>query len=246
MDNKIDLLLEQIGSEIPKVNPNLSSKIYQTAVNRESKKIIPFFKKPFIIAFTSIILFVVTLFGTINLGKTIVSNGIFDGSIFDNIMNDNPSKPNTDNPNSSFEGYAPNLSPNTQNTVFIEHYYSIYTKEFDVVTIIINNKINYQKVYIKAYNLNIEDIKVNNGEVTIKKVNVDDELFFELAFDNTYTNIHYLDICFKKDAIKNILSFTERFELGFIMYINEINKNKGYGYDFQVSDVIDLREGNSL
>ena len=40
MDNKIDLLLEQIGSEIPKVNPNLSSKIYQTAVNRESKKII--------------------------------------------------------------------------------------------------------------------------------------------------------------------------------------------------------------
>ena len=246
MDNKIDVLLEQIGSEIPKVNPNLSSKIYQTAVNSESKKFIPFFKKPFIIAFTSIILFVVTLIGTINLGKTIVSNDIFNGSIFENILNNNQSKPNTDSDQSALEGYAPNLSPNIQNTVFIEHYYSIYTKEYDVVTIIINNKINYQKIYIKAYNLNIEDIKINNGEVMIKQVTVDDELFFELTFDNTYTNIHYLDICFKKDAINNILSFNESFDLGFIMYINEIDKNKGYGYDFQVRDVIDLREGNSL
>ena len=167
MDNKIDVLLEQIGSDIPKVNPNLSSKIYQTAVNRESKKIIPFFKKPFIIAFTSIILFVVTLIGTINLGQAIVSNDIFNGNIFENIMNDNLSKPNTDGPNSSFEGYAPNLSPNTQNTVFIEHYYSIYTKEYDVVTIIINNKINYQKIYT---------IKPNS------KRSVEDKIFFITSF----------------------------------------------------------------
>ena len=84
------------------------------------------------------------------------------------------------------------------------------------------------------------------GRRTIINVKANSDFSLLLTFDNTYTNIHYLDICFKKDAIKNILSFTERFELGFIMYINEIDKNKGYGYDFQVSNVIDLREGNSL
>lgn len=240
MDNKIDVMLEQLGSEIPKVNPYLSNKIYNTAKMSESKKTIPFFKKPFIIAFTSLIIFVVTIFGTISLNNTIVSkdNHSLNDSSIQGVTNESIL--------GNINSYLPNLSPTTQNTVFIEHYYSIYTSNYDIMTIIINNKINYQKVYIKAYNLSISDIKVNNGEVQINEVTVDGELFFELSFDNSNTNIHYLDICFEKGLIENILSTQESLKLGFIMYIGQIDKNKGYGYDFQIKDVIDLREGSSL
>ena len=55
MDNKIDELLYDIGSETPKVNPYLGNKIYNTAKSSKTKNNIPFFKKPLIISFASII-----------------------------------------------------------------------------------------------------------------------------------------------------------------------------------------------
>lgn len=243
MDNKIDVLLKEIGSDVPKINPTLSSKIYNKALDSESRKTIPFFKKPLIIAFTSLIIFVVTLTGFIKLGNVIKESGFSSLESVNGV--DSPAK-DFENSFGGTNQFVPNLSPTVQNTVFIDYHYAIYTSNYDIVTIIVNNKINYQKVYIKSYNLKIDDLKVNNGDVTISQVIIENELFFEIVFNNKNTSIHYLDLCFEKGKIENILSNQSNFKIGFVMYINEVNVNEGYGYDFKVENVFDIREGNNI
>lgn len=236
MDNNIDILLKEINSDIPKINPNLSSKIYEKAIEKKSKNIFPFFKKPLIITFTSVIAVFIVIFGVLNLGRN-------------NNKNDIGNKPqfspdgNLDVNNNQF---VPNLSPTTQNTVFIDYHYTIYTQTDEVVTLIINNKINYQKIYLKAYNLEINNVKINNGDVELKKVTIENETFFEIVLDNTNTYIHYLDLSFEKGTISNILKDRTDFEINFIMYINEVDSTKGYGYKFKIDNVFDLSEGNYL
>lgn len=233
MDNKIDVLLEQIGSDIPKVNPNLSSKIYQTAVNRESKKIIPFFKKPLIISLSSALVVMILLIIILQPGILKFKDDVSDkGNGLDGEIVTNP--------------FVPTLSPNNQNTVFIEYNYTIYSNDFDIVTLIINNKINYQRVYLKAYNLTIDDIRLNNGDVVINQVEIKNQKFFEIVFENTNTKIHYLDLCFKKGSIENVLQTQNDYELQFIMYINEVDSEKGYGYEFKPQNIFDLRNGINL
>lgn len=240
MDNNIDILLEEIHSDIPKINPNLSTKIYANAIDKEIKSNFPFFKKPLIIAFTSIIVVFIVLFGVISLGDSVKQTS--------DSQNDDLNNPNYDNENSIVEGnpYIPNLSPSTQSTVFIDYHYTIYTPSEDVVTVIINNKINSQKIFLKAYNLDIKNVKINNGDVEVKAVTIEDELFFEIVLDNTNTSIHYIDLSFKKGTISNILENNINFEMSFIMYIDEIDAEKGYGYDFKIDNVFDIREGNCI
>lgn len=235
MDNNIDILFQEINSDIPKINPNLSAKIYEKAVEKKSKSIFPFFKKPLIIAFTSVIAIFIVLFGVINLGQKNNKSNV------NNDHQDNPG--NSDVVDNQF---VPNLSPTTQNTVFIDYHYTIYTQTEDLVTLIINNKINYQKIYLKAYNLDINNVKINNGDVELKKVTIENETFFEIVLDNTNTFIHYLNLSFEKGTISNILKNQTDFEINFIMYINEVDSTKGYGYKFKIDNVFDLSEGNYL
>ncbi|MBQ4570196.1 MAG: hypothetical protein IJB21_00715 [Bacilli bacterium] len=236
MDNNIDILLKEINSDIPKINPNLSSKIYEKAIEKKSKNIFPFFKKPLIITFTSVIAVFIVIFGVLNLGRNDNKNDIGNEPQF------SPGG-NLDVNNNQF---VPNLSPTTQNTVFIDYHYTIYTETDEVVTLIINNKINYQKIYLKAYNLEINNVKINNGDVELKKVTIENETFFEIVLDNTNTYIHYLDLSFEKGTISNILKDQTDFEINFIMYINEVDSTKGYGYKFKIDNVFDLSEGNYL
>ena len=236
MDNNIDILLKEINSDIPKINPNLSSKIYEKAIEKKSKYIFPFFKKPLIITFTSVIAVFIVIFGVLNLGRNDNKNDIGNEPQF------SPGG-NLDVNNNQF---VPNLSPTTQNTVFIDYHYTIYTQTDEVVTLIINNKINYQKIYLKAYNLEINNVKINNGDVELKKVTIKNETFFEIVLDNTNTYIHYLDLSFEKGTISNILKDQTDFEINFIMYINEVDSTKGYGYKFKIDNVFDLSEGNYL
>lgn len=236
MDNNIDILLKEINSDIPKINPNLSSKIYEKAIEKKSKNIFPFFKKPLIITFTSVIAVFIVIFGVLNLGRNNNKNDIGNEPQF------SPDG-NLDVNNNQF---VPNLSPTTQNTVFIDYHYTIYTQTDEVVTLIINNKINYQKIYLKAYNLEINNVKINNGDVELKKVTIKNETFFEIVLDNTNTYIHYLDLSFEKGTISNILKDQTDFEINFIMYINEVDSTKGYGYKFKIDNVFDLSEGNYL
>ena len=236
MDNNIDILLKEINSDIPKINPNLSSKIYEKAIEKKSKNIFPFFKKPLIITFTSVIAVFIVIFGVLNLGRNDNKNDIGNEPQFspDGNLNVNNNQ------------FVPNLSPTTQNTVFIDYHYTIYTQTDEVVTLIINNKINYQKIYLKAYNLEINNVKINNGDVELKKVTIKNETFFEIVLDNTNTYIHYLDLSFEKGTISNILKDQTDFEINFIMYINEVDSTKGYGYEFKIDNVFDLSEGNYL
>ena len=230
MDNKIDELLYDIGSETPKVNPYLGNKIYNTAKSSETKKNNPFFKKPLIISFASLI--VVFLF-----------IGIITFDDLKNKLSDNPGTSGGENVTKPF---VPNLSPSTQNTVFLEYHYTVYTTQSDIVTLIINNRINYQRIYLKAYNLTINDIKINNGDALINQVTIENQLFFEIIFNNKNTTIHYIDLCFNKGTIADILSSDKNYELEFIMYIEEVDVEKGYGYNFIIEDVYNLREGNNV
>lgn len=235
MDNNIDSLFQEIKSDIPKINPNLSTKIYEKAVEKKSNSIFPFFKKTLIITFTSVIAIFIVLFGVINLGHYKNKNDVNNDPQYspgNDVVIDNQ--------------FVPNLSPTTQNTVFIDYHYTLYTQTEEVVTLIINNKINYQKIYLKAYNLEINNVKINNGDVELKKVTIENEIFFEIVLENTNTYIHYLDLSFEKGTISNILKNQTDFEINFIMYINEVDSTKGYGYKFKIDNVFDLSEGNYL
>ena len=236
MDNNIDILLKEINSDIPKINPNLSSKIYEKAIEKKSKNIFPFFKKPLIITFTSVIAVFIVIFGVFNLGHNKQTGDHNNDSQFG--TNDNLDVNNNQ--------FVPNLSPTTQNTVFIDYHYTIYTQTDEVVTLIINNKLNYQKIYLKAYNLEINNVKINNGDIELKKVTIENEVFFEIVLENTNTYIHYLDLSFEKGMISSILDNQADFEINFIMYINEVDSTKGYGYKFKIDNVFDLSEGNYL
>ncbi len=230
MDNKIDELLYDIGSETPKVNPYLGNKIYNTAKSSKTKNNIPFFKKPLIISFASII--VVFLF-----------IGIITFDDLKNKFNDNKG---TSGGNEVVNPFVPTLSPSTQSTVFLEYHYTVYTTSSDIVTLIINNRINYQRIYLKAYNLTIDDIKINNGDASINQVTIEDQVFFEIIFNNKNTTIHYIDLCFAEGTIEKILKSTKDYELEFIMYIEEVDAEKGYGYNFNIEEVYNLREGNNV
>lgn len=248
MDNNIDSLLKDIQSDIPKVNPNLSTKIYEKALQKDSKSIFPFFKKPLIISFTTIIAVVIVLFGIVKLGGLTSSKNNFD-DINNNIQGDHGNENNSDinnTPGSSedIKPFIPNLSPSMQNTVFIDYHYTVYTPYKDVITLIINNKINYQKIYLKAYNLEIDDVTLNNGEVEIKEVMIENEVFFEIIFDNSNTSIHYIDLSFEKGTISSILEKQNNYKMLFIMYINEVDAEKGYGYEFSIDEVFDLSKGD--
>lgn len=232
MANNIDEILQDIGSETPKINPYLGSKIYNKAKESESKKNIPFFKKPLIISLSSVLAVVVLL---------VI---VFQPIIYKKFFNPTDDIPSGDhvitNP------FVPNLSPNNQNTVFIEYNYTIYSDDFDIVTLVINNRINYQRIYLKAYNLSIEDVKLNNGDVVIRQVEIENQKFFEIVFENTNTKIHYIDLCFKKGAIETTLKKQKDFELQFILYIDEIDAEKGYGYNFSPTSIYDFRNGNNI
>ena len=207
MANNIDELLKDIGSKTPEINPYLSNKIYTKAKESENKKIIPFFKKPLIISLSSALVVMILLI-------IILQPGILK------FKDDLSNKGNTLDGETVTNPFVPTLSPNNQNTVFIEYNYTIYSNDFDIVTLIINNKINYQRVYLKAYNLTIDDIRLNNGDVVINQVEIEKQKFFEIVLENTNTKIHYLDLCFKKGSIENVLQTQNDYELQFIMYIN--------------------------
>ena len=83
-------------------------------------------------------------------------------------------------------------------------------------------------------------------DIELKKVIIENEVFFEIVLENTNTYIHYLDLSFEKGTISSILENQDDFEINFIMYINEIDSTKGYGYKFKIGNVFDLSEGNYL
>ncbi len=224
MKNKVDNLLEQLHNDVPKINPYLKTKIYSKATN--NKKIsFPFFKKRLLTALCSIIicLSIITL---------IISN--IDGR---------KSNVNIDKNHSSFE---PTLSGTEQDVFYVNLEYAIYTQNYDVVTLAINNENSDQKFYIKSYNLDFDDIIINNADASIKEVSIENETFFEIVVNNIKTSVHYLDICFKKETIKNILTSNNIFNLSFIVYLSEVDSEKGYGFNFNINSAYDLREGNII
>jgi hypothetical protein len=146
MNNNIDNLLSEIGSDVPKVNPYLQNKIYNNAINRKSKKSFSFFKNPLVVTFSSILVFLVLLVGALNLRNIPFNDSKYPDSGASSI-------------------YVPTLSPNNQNTVFIDFHYAVYTEQYACVTLVINNKIDYQTIYIKNYGKKIENVQLNNGDV---------------------------------------------------------------------------------
>ena len=226
MDNNIDSLLEQISSDVPKVNPYLNNKIYNNAITKKSNNSISFFKKPLFITFASVLVFIVLIVGTINLANLPFydKNGA-GGSQLNSV-------------------YVPNLDPNMQNTVFIDYHYTVCTNEYSCITLIINNKINYQKIYIKNYGEYIENVKINNGDMEIKEVIIDNETFYEIVFNNSNTSIHYIDLCYNIDIFESKLEKNRLFE--FILYIEEVDVDMGYGYQIEINEIYDLRDGNNI
>lgn len=225
MNNNIDNLLNEISSDVPKVNPYLQNKIYNTAMDKKSKKSFSFFKNPLVITFSSIFVFLVLLVGALNLR---------------NIPFNDLKQP--DSGASSI--YVPTLSPNEQNTVFIDFHYAVYTDEYACITLVINNKIDYQTIYIKNYGKTIENVQLNNGDVSISEVFIGKESFFKIEFNNTNTTIHYIDLCYKTSVLDELLKQNKLIE--FILYIETVEIDKGYGYEFEIEQVYDLRKENNL
>lgn len=226
MNNNIDNLLSEIGSDVPKVNPYLQNKIYNNAINRKSKKSFSFFKNPLVVTFSSILVFLVLLVGALNLRNIPFNDSKYPDSGASSI-------------------YVPTLSPNNQNTVFIDFHYAVYTEQYACVTLVINNKIDYQTIYIKNYGKKIENVQLNNGDVEISEVIVNNESFFKIVFDNSNTTIHYIDLCFKTSVLDEILKQNNKF-IEFILYIETIDVEKGYGYEFEINQVYDLRKENNI
>lgn len=225
MNNNIDNLLNEISSDVPKVNPYLQNKIYNTAMDKKSKKSFSFFKNPLVITFSSIFVFLVLLVGALNL-RNIPFNDI-------------------QQPDSGASSiYVPTLSPNEQNTVFIDFHYAVYTDEYACITLVINNKIDYQTIYIKNYGKTIENVQLNNGDVSISEVFIGKESFFKIEFNNTNTTIHYIDLCYKTSVLDELLKQNKVIE--FILYIETVQIDKGYGYEFEIEQVYDLRKENNL
>lgn len=225
MNNNIDNLLNEISSDVPKVNPYLQNKIYNTAMDKKSKKSFSFFKNPLVITFSSIFVFLVLLVGALNL-RNIPFN-------------------DTKQPDSGASSiYVPTLSPNEQNTVFIDFHYAVYTDEYACITLVINNKIDYQTIYIKNYGKTIENVQLNNGDVSISEVFIGKESFFKIEFNNTNTTIHYIDLCYKTSVLDELLKQNKVIE--FILYIETVQIDKGYGYEFEIEQVYDLRKENNV
>ena len=225
MNNNIDNLLNEISSDVPKVNPYLQNKIYNTAMDKKSKKSFSFFKNPLVITFSSIFVFLVLLVGALNL-RNIPFN-------------------DTKQPDSGASSiYVPTLSPNEQNTVFIDFHYAVYTDEYASITLVINNKIDYQTIYIKNYGKTIENVQLNNGDVSISEVFIGKESFFKIEFNNTNTTIHYIDLCYKTSVLDELLKQNKVIE--FILYIETVQIDKGYGYEFEIEQVYDLRKENNV
>lgn len=225
MNNNIDNLLNEISSDVPKVNPYLQNKIYNTAMDKKSKKSFSFFKNPLVITFSSIFVFLVLLVGALNL-RNIPFN-------------------DTKQPDSGASSiYVPTLSPNEQNTVFIDFHYAVYTDEYACITLVINNKIDYQTIYIKNYGKTIENVQLNNGDVSISEVFIGKESFFKIEFNNTNTTIHYIDLCYKTSVLDELLKQNKVIE--FILYIETVEIDKGYGYEFEIEQVYDLRKENNV
>ena len=225
--DKIDVLLKEISTETPKINPYLNNLIYEKAIAKEGKKNSFFFKKPLLLTLTSIVCIFIIVFSFVNINTKLKED-------------------QSDTDSSVTNPFVPTLSPSLQNTVLIDYHFTLFSEKYDIVTLFINNKINYKRIYIKAFNLSIDDLKINNGDVTINQVTIENQTFFEVVFNNKNSNGHYLDLCFEKDTIKNILKANVDYVLKFIMYIDEVDAEKGYGYDFNVEKVYDLREGNNI
>lgn len=222
MDKHIDNLLDQLGNDTPIINPKLASKIYSKALEKKHNNI-SFFSKPLT---ASLMSFAVMIFVFIIL----VSFNPFSNS---NNSDDKPG--NTGDSNSSV--YVPILSSSSVKTMFMDLHYAIKSTNYDVITIAVDNKIDYQKIYLKSYQYEILSVQLNNGDCLINEVYFDNELFYEVIFENYNLNVHYFDICFAKGTFNKLASNAL---INFTMYVDKIDINKGYGCEFKINKVYDL------
>ena len=171
---------EEIGNDIPKVNHILSNKIYSKAIENKQNNFKSFFFKPIVASMTTA-LCMVLIFATVILFKSL--------SLF-NPMNQGGSS----NVNSN---YLPSLSPSESTTLNMDLHYAVYSNEYDVITVAVNNKVNNQKIYLKSHQYEILRVQLNNGDCLIDEVYIDNELFYCVTFKNINATIHYFDICFE-------------------------------------------------
>lgn len=219
-NNHIDHLLEEIGNDIPKVNHILSNKIYSKAIENKQNNFKSFFFKPIVASMTTA-LCMVLIFATVILFKSL--------SLF-NPMNQGGSS----NANSN---YLPSLSPSESTTLNMDLHYAVYSNEYDVITVAANNKVNNQKIYLKSHQYEILSVQLNNGDCLIDEVYIDNELFYCVTFKNKNATIHYFDICFEKGTFNNL---TTQELINFIVYVDNVNIEKGFGYEFKIDKIYSL------
>ena len=121
MDN-IDVLLKEISTETPKINPYLNNLIYEKAIAKEGKKNSFFFKKPLLLTLTSIVCIFILVFSFVNINTKLKED-------------------QSDTDSSVTNPFVPTLSPSLQNTVLIDYHFTLFSEKYDIVTLFINNKI---------------------------------------------------------------------------------------------------------
>ena len=219
-NNHIDHLLEEIGNDVPKVNHLLSNKIYSKAVEKKQNKYKSFFFKPIVASMTTA-LCMVLIFVTVILFKSL--------SLFKPMSDEGSTNNNSI--------YIPSLSPAESTTLNMDLQYAVYSNQYDVITVAVDNKVHNQKIYLKSYQYEILNVQLNNGDCLIDEVYVNNELFYVVTFENKNATIHYFDICFEKGTFSNL---NTKELINFIVYVDNVNIDKGFGYEFKIDKIYSL------
>lgn len=222
MENNIEKKLEQVKEYIPEVNPNLGKKIYYETINtkKEKKTNLSFFNIPFKFVFPSIVVVIVALM-----------IGVFNRNGNSNANSDSSNSNQNSTLNSAFK---PPLSSSKITTFNFTGIFGQTNSEYDIVTVQLDNSLHNQVIYLTSYEEQIVDISLNNGNVSIEKVEEDDVVFYKLTVYNYNCTSHYINIVFEKGTInKNSTS-----NIKLLALTNLKKPYKSYEFNLSISKII--------
>ncbi len=232
MDKHLEEQLENINSNIPKVNPNLKGKIYYQVVTSSKmnnhKCNHSFFTKHFKIALTSVIVVFILFIGLILSNYPIFEKDFnsdavppFDSSSVDGSINDSEIIP-SDPVNLNFS---------------INCVQAIFTEDYDIVTVCVKNKVKHLYLCLFDYQSTLLDVKLNNGEAFIDHMTGSSG--FSISINNLNTRYHYIDLYYPKNTFSS-----EESVVDFLMAYSSSTTAIKYKYELRLNNII-MQRSNS-
>ncbi len=235
MDKHLEDQLEMIKKEIPQINPNLKSKIYNQAVSSSKMNVSKcnrsFFTNTFKIALASVIIVFTLLIGLI------INNFNIDGN--SSQIPPSNSQPLDKDPNGNSGGSESSIKPSYVNkNMTLECAQAIFTEEYDIITVCIKNKKNTAYLYLFDNDNLLIDVKLNNGEAEIKK-SASSEAYYSISIENSNTKYHYVDLYYPRGTYAN-----NEIKANFQLSYSLSQTADKYKYELSIKNIIMQRSSN--